>query len=151
MRLLLPSRVNLQYASELDSKNWWLGSRDDMTQLLMNLLMNASDAMQKCGTVSVLLTTSTPLGVPERLCADDVRRVWLQVTDSGPGIKSDSLPKMFERFYTTKARSGYGIGLATVKELVDAYGAILHVSNLGGASFSIGFATQEVMESEYCL
>ena len=151
MRLLLPSRVNLQYASELDSKNWWLGSRDDMTQLLMNLLMNASDAMQKCGTVSVLLTTSTPLGVPERLCADDVRRVWLQVTDSGPGIKSDSLPKMFERFYTTKARSGYGIGLATVKELVDAYGAILHVSNLGGASFSIGFATQEVMDSEYCL
>jgi signal transduction histidine kinase len=145
-RLLMPSRVSIEFVCTLDRTKWWHGATEDITQILMNLMINASDAMQKAGMINIELTATRPEEIPERLCADDMQRVWLRVTDSGPGIKESSIPRLFDRFYTTKSRSSHGIGLATVKDLTDAYGAVLHVSNHGGASFTIGFVTEEIME-----
>lgn len=145
-RLLIPSRVSIKFVCTLDSTKWWHGTTEDIIQILMNLMINASDAMQRAGMINIELTATRPEEIPERLCSDDMQRVWLRVTDSGPGIKESSIPRLFDRFYTTKSSSSHGIGLATVKDLTDAYGAVLHVSNRGGASFTIGFVSEDVME-----
>jgi two-component system cell cycle sensor histidine kinase/response regulator CckA len=91
--------------------------RGQLEQLLMNLLVNARDALTEGGTITV--TT---------LAADDNRReVTLLVADNGVGMSPHTLQHAFEPFFTTKtAEHGSGLGLATVHATVDrAHG---HVS-----------------------
>jgi two-component system, NtrC family, nitrogen regulation sensor histidine kinase NtrY len=62
----------------------------------------------------------------------------LSVADNGPGIPQDKLPKIFEPLFTTKA-SGVGLGLPTVRQLVEQHGGTVDVaSNVGqGTTFTI--------------
>lgn len=66
------------------------------------------------------------------------RRVWLDVTDTGPGIRSDKQPRIFDIFFTTKP-GGTGFGLATVKKIVERHGGTVCAGNVEptGASFRI--------------
>lgn len=68
----------------------------------------------------------------------ETRRVWLDVTDTGPGIRSDKQPRIFDIFFTTKP-GGTGFGLATVKKIVQRHGGTVCAGNVEptGASFRI--------------
>lgn len=68
----------------------------------------------------------------------ETRRVWLDVTDTGPGIRSDKQPRIFDIFFTTKP-GGTGFGLATVKKIVERHGGTVCANNLEpiGARFRI--------------
>ena len=59
------------------------------------------------------------------------REVWLRVRDNGPGIPPETLARIFNPFYTSKA-SGTGLGLAISKKLVDAHGGSIDVSSTPG-------------------
>ena len=98
-----------------------------LRQILLNLLTNALDAVDKNGRVTVA-------AIPE---GDSVL---LTVTDTGHGIPVDDLKRIFEPFYTTKGRGkGTGLGLAICRQLVAALGGTISVeSQLGrGSTFFV--------------
>ena len=104
-----------------------LGDRVHLQQVLLNLLMNAMDAVagQPPGRRRVLVSTTQVDG--------DVR---LAVSDTGVGIPVDGLAQIFEPFYTTKsAGSGMGMGLAIARSIVEAHaGRLVAESNPGGGT-----------------
>jgi len=104
-------------------------------QVLMNLAINARDAMPDGGR---LLIETTALTVDQdfiRLDADTApgEYVGVIVHDSGPGIPAEILPRIFEPFFTTKdLGKGSGLGLATVFGIVKQHGGFLKVENEPG-------------------
>ena len=91
------------------------GDRVQLQQVVLNLILNAVEAMGSVGSGARELSVST------RREGSDVRVV---VRDSGPGIDAAQLERIFEPFYTTKA-SGVGMGLAICRSIVDAHGGRL--------------------------
>jgi signal transduction histidine kinase len=92
--------------------------RDMLRQVLLNLIGNAYQAMMDGGTVTVGLTTDGP-------------RLHLSVTDTGVGMEPDVSRRVFEPFYTTKAR-GVGLGLAVSRRIVEAHGGEISVVSAPG-------------------
>jgi PAS domain S-box-containing protein len=91
-------------------------------QALLNLLVNALQAMPRGGTLEVGAALEERAG-----------RRWIRVdvADSGPGIPAEVLPRVFEPFFTTRA-SGTGLGLAVVKRVVDGHGGSIEVQTVEG-------------------
>jgi hypothetical protein len=95
-----------------------------LDQVLVNLAVNARDAMPDGGA----LTIETSLRI-----RNGARHVCISVRDNGTGISADSLPRIFEPFYTTKD-SGHntGLGLATVHGIVEQHGGAIEVASERG-------------------
>ena len=89
--------------------------RHRLTQVFTNLLVNAYEAMHGQGHVTVR-------AVPTRMEESSIGRdgVLIEVADDGPGIPADAKDKVFDLFFTTKAK-GSGLGLAVVRRIVDAH------------------------------
>ncbi|WP_157089238.1 ATP-binding protein, partial [Oceanibaculum pacificum] len=113
-----------------------------LEQVILNLAVNARDAMLDGGTLTIStdnLSTETPLryGEEEVPPGDYVR---LEVADTGSGIEEAILPRIFEPFFTTKAvGSGTGLGLSTVYGIVKQTGGYIQVESRRGegTGFSI--------------
>ncbi|HTH47568.1 MAG TPA: response regulator [Candidatus Limnocylindria bacterium] len=119
-----------------------------MEQVIMNLVVNARDAMSKGGELS-LQTSVVELDAAAAAQAPAARAgryVLLTVSDTGTGIAPEHLPHIFEPFFTTKGVGhGTGLGLATVYGIIQQHqGWITIVSEPGrGAQFSIFLPTTE--------
>jgi two-component system cell cycle sensor histidine kinase/response regulator CckA len=111
-----PAGVRLVIDAEKNLMVWADGAQ--LIQVLSNLLTNAFQAMGETG-VAVLRAHARGGGVT------------FEVIDTGPGIKEDLLPKLFDPFFTSK-RDGYGIGLAIVQQLVALHGGEVSVSSTVG-------------------
>ncbi|HGY3719314.1 TPA: two-component system sensor histidine kinase ZraS [Citrobacter gillenii] len=92
---------------------------DRLTQVLLNLYLNAIHAIGHQGTVTVSVSESG---------AD---RVKIVVTDSGKGIAPDQLEAIFTPYFTTKA-DGTGLGLAVVQNIIEQHGGIIRVTSVEG-------------------
>lgn len=101
------------------------GIRGDFNQLqqcLLNLFFNAIDSMPKGGHLT--LTAGVEHGK---------NLLFLDVEDTGTGIRKEDLPRIFEPFYTTKQEGyGVGLGLSTVKEIMQRHGGDVLVMNSDG-------------------
>ncbi|QCP51471.1 PAS domain-containing sensor histidine kinase [Trinickia violacea] len=121
------------------------GDATQLRQVIHNLLQNAQDAVADVENPRVLLETKTvEYGDPD---ADGKVRVAVRLTvsDNGPGFPARILTRAFEPYVTTKAK-GTGLGLATVKKIVDEHGARIDIRNrlragdvIEGAQISILF------------
>ncbi len=104
-----------------------------MRQVIMNLAVNARDAMPDGGTLSFTLASYRLTAVPplsDMLPGDYAR---LTVTDTGSGIPVEVLSRIFEPFFTTKASGGgTGLGLAQVYGIVGQHGGQIDVSSYPG-------------------
>ncbi|MEM6310877.1 MAG: cache domain-containing protein [Pseudomonadota bacterium] len=102
----------------------------ELQQVLVNLILNAAQAMGGSGTL--LLRCADEV-------RDDVAGVRLTVCDSGPGIPSDLIDHVFTPFYTTKQSQGTGLGLSISQTLIQRAGGIINARNRtgGGACFEI--------------
>ena len=115
---------------------------DQMVQVLMNLCVNARDAMPRGGTLTIASGNVT-VEEGRSMCPSYVESgnyVWLSVTDTGIGINKKGQEQIFEPFYTTKeVGRGTGLGLAMVYGIVKQSSGYVWVdSELGrGASFTI--------------
>ena len=92
--------------------------RDLFEQCLLNLMLNAEQAMPDGGTLTLVAQRD-----------HDVVR--LDVIDTGCGILADQLPKLFRPFHTTKT-NGHGLGLAIVRKIVTAHGGMIDVQSEPG-------------------
>jgi len=121
---------------------------------IMNLVINAAEAMENAGSV----TLSTTSRVPDFQWAIEhglkqIPYVVLKVTDTGSGIPQENIDHIFEPFYTKKVmgRSGTGLGLAVVWNTVQEHaGAVTVTSNEQGTSFTLFFpaVTDHIIEQE---
>jgi len=129
------------------------GSHIHIEKSLMNLVINACEAIKGSGTVGIS-TANRYLDEPMR-GYEDVRRgeyVVLTVSDNGSGISSQDLHRIFEPFYTKKVmgRSGTGLGLAVVWNTVQDHAGYINIaSNDRGTVFELYFpVTREKLPAE---
>jgi signal transduction histidine kinase len=99
-------------------------------QVLLNLAVNARDAMPEGGELSI---------TAQNVMVDAGRRVQIQVHDTGTGIPPDVLPHIFDPFYTTKkVGEGTGLGLSMAQRIIVDHGGSMHVkTGSRGTSFII--------------
>ncbi len=113
--------------------------RDKVKQVLINLLINAAQAINKEGKVMVTTKLETE---------DDKQQIVLCVADNGAGIPPESIKKIFHPFFTTKIstkQKGTGLGLSICQKLIEEQkGTINAKSKVGeGTTFSISFPVKD--------
>ena len=111
------------------------GDRVQLQQVLLNLIVNACDAMNGCEPGNRRLTIATAL--------NEDGMVQVSVSDCGHGIPPNQLDRLFEPFYTTKAQ-GLGLGLTICRSIVAAHGGRLWAMNnpTGGAKLCVSLPAQ---------
>ena len=142
------------FHAELDAQlPLFSGDHTQVHQVLLNLCVNARDAMPKGGTLTVIATSlrvdanyaaMTPGSTPGRY-------LMIKVTDTGIGIPPEVVDKIFDPFFTTKELGkGTGLGLSTVLSIVKSHGGFLNVySEPGnGTTFSVCFPAMDAPEGE---
>lgn len=129
-----PKKVEFLFESDPDLPSL-RGDANQLRQIFLNLLMNASEAIGDNPGRIVLRLASV---VRPDLTRSDCRCVHVTVSDTGCGMSSETLSKLFDPFYTTKS-NGRGLGLASVKQLVESmHGSIGVTSTLGkGTDFDV--------------
>ena len=100
------------------------GDRDQLLQVLQNLLNNAVDATGEGGVITL------------RAAAGDDGQLLLAVTDTGHGIAADQRERIFDLYFTTKA-TGAGLGLSLVQRIVAEHGGHLQVDSAEGVGTTI--------------
>jgi PAS domain S-box-containing protein len=111
------------------------GDATQLTQVLLNLCVNARDAMPRGGDITITAENS-------EISANDARQnggtagghyVVLEVTDTGEGMSKEIVDRIFDPFFTTKEiGKGTGLGLSTVQGIVSSHGGFINVSSRPG-------------------
>ena len=120
-------RVQLELAADLPAVQ---GDRVQLQQVVVNLVVNAIQAMEAAGGTRRMITVSTASGAAGNL--------HLRVADNGPGIAEADMSRLFEGFFSTK-EAGMGIGLAICRSIIAAHGGTIGAANApdGGAVFDV--------------
>jgi signal transduction histidine kinase/DNA-binding NarL/FixJ family response regulator len=108
-----------------------MGRRDNLVQVVLNLVFNAADACLVANRAAPTVTVRTRM---------EGARVILSVEDTGPGVPPSDVRAIFQPFFTTKQRGkGTGLGLKICSDVVAAHHGHIEVKNLetGGASFRV--------------
>jgi signal transduction histidine kinase len=127
-------RKNIELETIIGGDAWICGDRDLVKQAILNVVVNAIEAMDGGGRLTVRI---------ERAGQD-----WqISISDSGPGIPAEHQPKLFNLYFTTK-ENGSGIGLAMSLRVVHLHGGTIEFFSQsgGGATFRLRFP--ELVSSE---
>ncbi len=123
---------SIEIILDVNTTDLWLVQVDatQMHQVLMNLFVNARDAIAAAGTITatgenlVVTTANAKQYLPIPIGS----YVLITITDSGTGMNSDVLEKIFDPFFTTK-KTGTGLGLATVLGIIKAHEGFIQVDS----------------------
>jgi signal transduction histidine kinase len=105
-----------------------IAAADQIKQVLLNLMLNAQQAMPEGGTVYVS-TRAAHGSDPEFLMTDSIH---IQIRDTGKGIAQEHLPHIFEPFFSTKDEKGTGLGLWVSQGIVQAHGGSIKLRSREG-------------------
>ena len=123
LQLYAPGKIT--YRSELEPGVIIDADRDQLTQVMVNLVKNAEESMSETGgevTVNV---------------AHDATNAWLEVRDQGPGVPADQRSRIFEPYVTTKS-GGTGLGLAIAARIAEEHeGRLQLLDSERGARFRL--------------
>jgi FixJ family two-component response regulator/signal transduction histidine kinase len=112
------TRMGIRVETRLESGCCVTANRTQIEQVVLNLLLNAAQALAPCPAAQRLVTLSAA-----RAGAD---RVAVEVRDTGPGIAPEDLQSVFEPFWTTR-KEGLGLGLPICRSIVEAHGGTIRV------------------------
>jgi two-component system cell cycle sensor histidine kinase/response regulator CckA len=107
------------------------GESLELHQVLMNLCLNARDAMPVGGTLSI--SAKREEGAESDAKGEPTGVVIVTVSDDGEGMEKATKSQIFEPFFTTKKGTGFGLGLATVRDIVSLLGGEVTVESEPGA------------------
>lgn len=109
----------------------WLMDANQFNRVLLNLVVNAIDAVKGRPNGKISITTTV----------DDNRALQVSIADNGNGIVPERQEKIFELFYTTKGSGGSGLGLPMVRKFVEKMGGSLSLASEpdAGATFTMSF------------
>jgi signal transduction histidine kinase/ActR/RegA family two-component response regulator len=134
--LIRRSQLDIHLLTEDD---WVQADPTQMQQVLVNLLMNASDAMEGEGTIHLTLDAfdlqaGAPIAnQPETAGLPAGRYVCLSVRDEGPGIAAEHLHRVFDPFFTTKTVGrGTGLGLSVAHGIMARHGGVIGIASPPG-------------------
>jgi signal transduction histidine kinase len=140
--------INTQFSNEPITLT---GDKDQLKQVFLNLILNAADAMENGGNLTVTtafvganLRDLSPNGdrpvegQTHRSAPTDNHNIQISISDTGCGISQDNLKKLFEPFFTTK-KDGTGLGLSICKRIIETHGGKIDVESKinKGTSFLI--------------
>ncbi|MGF6633148.1 sensor histidine kinase [Paraburkholderia sp. MM6662-R1] len=106
-----------------------LADRIQLQQVIVNLLVNAMQAMEQAGSPERKITITTTVRDASTLCC--------AIEDSGPGIAPEHVDRLFESFFTTK-ENGMGLGLPICRSILESHHGRIAADNAsahGGARF----------------
>jgi two-component system nitrogen regulation sensor histidine kinase GlnL len=106
------------------------GDQAQLTQVFLNLVKNALQAMQGNSTLTITTRLETDFHIRGQ-GTDRSRLIWVDIEDEGIGIKEEDLPHIFSPFFTTK-NSGTGLGLAVCYRIVKEHGGLIRVESVEG-------------------
>jgi len=134
---LVEKGIDLQTDFDADCDRTLL-DKEKIHQVLLNLIINASQSMEDGGEL-IVRTSSAPL----------TKEVRIVIQDSGCGISEEDLQKIFNPFFTTKP-SGTGLGLAIVQRILEAHGGRVEVSSTvgKGTCFVLILPVRSIMQEE---
>src|SRR2546425_510244 len=113
-----------------------IAAADQIKQVLLNLMINAQQAMPEGGTVYV--STRAAHGAdPEFLMTDSIH---IQIRDTGNGIPQEHVPHIFEPFFSTKEAKGTGLGLWVSQGIVQAHGGSIKLRSREGRGTTFNVA-----------
>ena len=115
-----------------------LGDRVQLQQVIINLVLNAMEAMAS--------VTDRPRDLTIRSCQDG-DHVLVAIQDSGTGIDPDRIDRLFGSFYTTKP-GGLGMGLSICRSIIEAHGGKLWASSNAGPGATFQFTLQSAPASQ---
>jgi CheY-like chemotaxis protein len=129
----MPRSVAMELAIE-DPELLFEGNHTELQQCLLNLCLNAIQAMPDGGNLRIE-TAQIQLPLDFFLPEEQPRRgrnyLRMSVIDSGPGMSQDVLERLFEPFFTTK-ETGTGLGLLSCKRIVSSHGGVMRVDSEPG-------------------
>ena len=134
--------LNIRLSHSLaDPSQTLCADREQIFRAVLNLTENALDAVERDGTVHIFVRQAAPgSGQPIPIALGKApSAVFIEITDSGPGISPEDQKRIFTPFFSTKGSKGTGLGLAvTHKTVLEHGGKILIESQLGqGAKFIV--------------
>jgi CheY-like chemotaxis protein len=138
-------KFETEIVKTFDSSDFLIkGDRNSLIQLIMNLLINAKDAIEEAGVIS---------GIIEVSLKNENNSIIMEIRDNGSGIPEDTIDKIFEPFFTTKhkdANRGTGLGLSIAFNIVKSHKGFINIkSEIGkGTTFTIKFPKSENIAAE---
>jgi two-component system phosphate regulon sensor histidine kinase PhoR len=125
-------QIHLEFKKGTEGNLKVYADKAKIKQALVNLIENAIKYGSEHGNINVSFYQL------------DNKRVYIEVSDDGPGIAEEHLPRIFERFYRAdrsrnRSIGGTGLGLAIVKHIIDAHGQTINVRSKLGVGSSFGF------------
>ncbi|MEH1871432.1 hybrid sensor histidine kinase/response regulator [Nostoc sp.] len=144
---------SIQVSTQIPQNLWTVcGDATQLHQVLMNLCVNARDAMPNGGTLKILAEN---LLIDEnyakmRIDAKVGHHIVITVSDSGTGIQKELLDRIFEPFFTTKELGkATGLGLSTVLGIIKSHGGFIDVVSVQGkgSQFKVYLPAQEAAET----
>ncbi len=127
----LLNRGQIAIEQQLDSSRRIICNRNELQQVVINLLVNAIQAMPDGGVLHILSEDWDEADMPVG--------IRLAIADTGPGIAAPDLERLFQPFFTAKKPGGNGLGLWVSQNLIERYGGRLTVDSAPGqgARFSV--------------
>jgi PAS domain S-box-containing protein len=132
LRRVVGSNIRLETDLSPDAR-YVAADPTQFEQIILNLTLNARDAMPNGGAITFVTSAAAGPGLPRAVAAAPGDYLCFSVRDTGCGIRDDVKPHIFEPLFTTKQDgAGSGIGLATVHEIVTRHGGLIEVASAEG-------------------
>jgi len=110
-------------------------ARSQIQQVLLNLVLNARDAMPGGGRIAIETRNASfqPVtGGDSKFSNDPFPCILLSVTDNGRGMDAETRRHLFEPFFTTKSEKAHGLGLTTVQSIISSHCGLIHLESESG-------------------
>jgi len=135
LRASIPPRISLHFAIR-DDLPPAIGDASQLRQVIMNLIVNAADAIADVGTITIrsgtMYADATLLATGHAASeAAEGDYVFVEFEDTGCGMSAATLARIFDPFFTTKSK-GRGLGLAGVRSIITGHGGCLLVASTPG-------------------